>query len=448
LSSKFVQNSQKFRIFDVFSKAYARDRRGLFFAPDLTKHLRQCYTGRGVIMQYRSDDKSGNRLSVLGFGCMRFPRRAGGIDLAKTEALVMQAIDGGVNYFDTAYMYPGSEEALGSILAQNQLRDKVFIASKLPLAYIKSGADFDKFFNIELKRLRSGHIDYYLMHMLTDPGLWKKLQAWGIEQWIAQKKEAGKIKHIGFSFHGSQADFLSLLECYPWEFVQIQYNYSNPNYQAGVAGLKKAHEKGLPVIIMEPLLGGKLANGLPPQAIELFKAPGLEHGDSSPASWALRWLWDQEECTVVLSGMNAPEQLSENLAIAENALPGCLNDEEKAVYDKVRNIFAASYKIPCTGCNYCMPCPQGVNIPGCFAAYNTRSVMGFMAGMQQYMTSVHVTSDKTGRPGQCIRCGTCESHCPQKLPIINHLIEVRKKMEAWPIGAGIGIARAFLGKKK
>jgi predicted aldo/keto reductase-like oxidoreductase len=396
-------------------------------------------------MQFREDTVSGNRLSVLGFGCMRFPRSFGVIDMQKTENLIMEAVRGGVNYFDTAYIYPGSEEALGTILEKNRVRDKVFIASKLPLVICRGPGDFDRFFDRELERLRTGCIDYYLMHMITGGDLWRKFQSWGIEDWLAEKKKAGQIRRIGFSFHGSRDEFIRVLDMYDWEFVQIQYNYSDENFQAGVTGLRKAAAKGLPVIIMEPLLGGKLARGLPREAVETFKKanPAL-----SPAAWALRWVWNQAEATVVLSGMNEIRQLEENLALAETALPGCVGPEEAEVYRRVIGIFNRSYRIRCTGCNYCMPCPQNVNIPGCFAAYNNSYSLGFIQGMQQYITSTAPTSERTGGPGLCVKCGKCEKHCPQHIPIIRSLETVRNRMEPLWIRWVIPLVRFALGKTR
>jgi predicted aldo/keto reductase-like oxidoreductase len=396
-------------------------------------------------MQFREDKKTGNRLSVLGFGCMRFPRSFGATDLQKTEGLVMEAIRGGVNYFDTAYIYPGSEEALGTILEKNGVRDKVYIASKLPLVLCRGPGDFDKFFNKELERLRTPFIDYYLMHMITGEALWKKFQSWGIEAWLEEQRRAGRIRHIGFSFHGSQDEFIRVLDMYDWEFVQIQYNYSDENFQAGVTGLRKAAAKGLPVIIMEPLLGGKLAWGLPREAKEAFKKanPAL-----SPAGWALRWVWNQGEATVLLSGMNELSQLKENMAVAETALPGCVGPEETEVYRGVIEIFNRSYRIHCTGCNYCMPCPKNVNIPGCFAAYNTSYSMGFIQGMQQYVTSTALTSERMSGPGLCVKCGQCEKHCPQHIPIIRSLRAVRGRMEPVWLRWAIPLVRFFLGKTR
>jgi Predicted oxidoreductases of the aldo/keto reductase family len=378
-------------------------------------------------MQYRLDPKSGNKLSILGFGCMRFPRNLSQIDINKSEKLVLKAIESGVNYFDTAYIYGGSEEALGTILYKNNVRNKIYIATKLPYAKCQSYDDFDKLFKTQLERLHTDYIDYYLIHNLSDTKNWNRLCELGIEKWIAEKKESGEIKQIGFSFHGLYDEFLSLLDAYNWDFCQIQYNYVNTNYQAGAAGLKKAAAKGIPVIIMEPLLGGKLANGLPQKAINLFKNANAM---LSPAAWALRWLWNQKEVSVVLSGMNDDAQLNENLELADNSVPHMLTDDESKVYEAVTEAFRASYKIPCTGCNYCMPCPQKINIPACFSAYNMSYTVGFSSGIQQYITSTGAVSQNTSHsPNTCIKCGKCETHCPQHIQIRESLNVVTKRME-------------------
>jgi predicted aldo/keto reductase-like oxidoreductase len=394
-------------------------------------------------MRFREDKKSGNSLSVLGFGCMRFPKNLGSTDMGKTGDLVAAAVEGGINYFDTAYIYPGNEEALGTILAKYRVRDRVFIATKLPLVLCRGPGDFDKYFNKQLERLRTDHIDYYLMHMLTDTEAWKRLCSWGIESWIAEKKRTGQIRRGGFSFHGIQDEFLRLVDAYDWDFCQIQYNYSDENFQAGVRGLKKAAAKGLPVMVMEPLLGGRLASGLPKAAVRRFAEtnPAL-----SPADWGFRWLYNQEEVTVVLSGMNDISQLRENLAAADTALPGMLTEEEKGTFRDVLNLINASYKIRCTGCNYCMPCPRHVNIPGCFAAYNTFFSIGKIAGMQQYTTSAAVTSETMSAAGLCIKCGSCEKKCPQRIPIPQCLEAVRRRMEPFWYRWGLSVLRAVLLK--
>ena len=387
-------------------------------------------------MQYRGDPKSGKQLSALGFGCMRFPRGiTGQVDLDKTAALINSAVERGVNYFDTAYIYGGSETALGQLFQRYPgLRDKLYLASKLPFHMVKSYEDFDRLLNIQLDRLQTDHIDYYLIHNLTAPADWENLCALGAERWIAEQKAAGRIGQLGFSYHGSQTDYMPLLEAYPWDFTQIQYNYSDENYQAGRAGLQKAAAMGLPVIIMEPLLGGRLATGLPKKAAALLNKTDP---DRSQAAWALRWLWDQPEVTCILSGMNSMAQLDDNIAAAETALPGCLTGEERAVYPQVVKIFREAYKIPCTGCNYCMPCPKRVNIPGSFAAYNASYAVDLFTGFAQYTTTSNITDPKFNASARnCVNCGACAKKCPQHIDIPAQLKRVARKLEPAPMRWG------------
>ena len=378
-------------------------------------------------MQYRIDKRSGHQLSILGFGCMRFPRVLTQIDLNRTEQLILKAIDGGVNYFDTAYMYSGSEVALGAVLAKNRVRDRVFLATKLPLGRCKTFADFEKLLQAQFAALQTDYIDYYLMHNIGDVLTWERLCALGIEKWLKEKKECGQIKNVGFSFHGVHDQFIKLLDVYDWDFCQIQYNYLNINYQAGRAGLQRAAEKGLPVIIMEPLLGGKLATGLPKKVVAQFKKA---NGSITPAAWALRWLWNQEAVTVVLSGMNDMKQLDDNLETASDALPGMLSPVEVDTYSSVIKIIEDGYEIPCTGCNYCLPCPQNVNIPACFTAYNAYGIVGMISGFQLYVTATGLLKTSNNyAASNCIACGACEKKCPQHIPIVESLKKVRKKLE-------------------
>ncbi len=383
-------------------------------------------------MNYRTDLQSGNQVSVLGYGCMRFPRGIRTqIDSKKTEKLILSAIERGVNYFDTAYVYGGSEQVLGQIFKRNEgIREKIYLATKLPFIHCQSYEDFDRIFNKQLERLNTDYIDYYLIHNITDTASWDRIRKLGIEKWIAGKKESGQIRHIGFSFHGIQNEFLGLLEEYDWDFCQIQYNYMNENYQAGRKGLQKAHEKGLMVVIMEPLLGGKLAVGLPKKAAKLFEE--TNHA-ITPAAWALRWLWNQKEVTVILSGMNSEEQLDDNIKTAETAEIGILTGKENETIKKAVSVFKESYKIPCTGCNYCLPCPNGVNIPGSFAAYNVSYASGFVTGMMQYMTSIGALNPGKNQSGKnCTVCGKCEKQCPQNIKITKSLKKVTRRLE--PVG--------------
>ncbi|MCL1847970.1 MAG: aldo/keto reductase [Coriobacteriia bacterium] len=392
-------------------------------------------------MQYRVDPRSGNQLSVLSFGCMRFPRRVAPIDRTQTEKLILKAIERGINYFDTAYSYPESEAILGEILHKNAVRSKVFVATKLPHQKCKTTEDFDLLFNEQLRRLQTDYVDYYLIHNLSEVSAWQRLCELGIEAWITQKKLEGQIRQIGFSFHGMQPAFLELLDVYDWEFCQIQYNYQDANYQAGRAGLEKAHSLGMPVIVMEPLLGGKLATGLPKETKRLFQAV---EKDRSPASWAFRWLWDQPEVTTVLSGMNSDEQLDDNLATAEEAAPGMLSEREAAVFEPVIASLSGSGDIPCTGCNYCMPCPNKVNIPGCFSAYNASRSLGFVTAMPMYITSIGANHPEKNYSGSnCIRCGACEKKCPQHIKIMDSLEVTTKRLEPFWFGALLWGVRKF-----
>ena len=372
-------------------------------------------------MQYRKD-RYGNDISILGYGCMRFTTAAGKINLEKAEKEIMAAISAGVNYFDTAYVYPGSEAALGEILERNQARDRVYIATKLPHYLLKTPDSAEKYFAEELRRLRTDHVDYYLMHMLTDAKTWDRLRKLGIVEWLAEKKKAGQIRQVGFSYHGNSDMFCRLVDAYDWDFCQIQYNYLDENSQAGVTGLKHAAERGLPVIIMEPLRGGKLVKNLPQEAERRFREYPVRR---SPAEWAFRWLWNQEEVTCVLSGMNSVEMVEENCRAASNVRPGEFGEGEYALLRDVVKAINGKVKVGCTGCRYCMPCPRGVDIPGTFSAYNRYYTDGKIAGIKDYFMCVALRKDSTS-PKNCIGCGKCESHCPQSIPIRDMLKKARR----------------------
>ena len=375
-------------------------------------------------MQYRND-RYGNHLSILGYGCMRFTQGLGGVDLKKAEKEILLAVEAGVNYFDTAYIYPGSEAALGEILERNGLRDKVRIATKLPHYLIKDRAGLEKTFREELRRLRTDRVDYYLMHMLTDVKTWERLRSLGIEDWLREKREEGAIGQVGFSYHGNSDTFCRLLDVYDWDFCQIQYNYLDENSQAGVTGLKAAAAKGLPVVIMEPLRGGKLVNKLPREAETLFRKYPVQR---SPAEWAFRWLWDQPEVTVVLSGMNSEAMVAENCAAADQARPGELTDRDRELFAGVVKAINAKMKVGCTGCRYCMPCPKGVDIPGIFAAWNRSATDGHLSAFTGYFMCTALRKDATGA-SNCVGCGKCEQHCPQGIRIREELKTCRKKFE-------------------
>ena len=390
-------------------------------------------------MQYRTD-RHGDELSILGYGCMRFSRKGTGIDIDKTERELMAAWRAGVNYFDTAYIYPGSEAALGEIVERNGIRNSIRIATKLPQYLIKNRASLDKYFEEELSRLRTDRIDYYLMHHLTDIQQWLRLKSAGILDWIDEKKRDGSIRNIGFSYHGNSDNFLKILADDDWDFCQIQYNYVDEHSQAGVAGLKAAAARGIPVVIMEPLRGGKLVDRLPEQAKRLI---ARDPRGWSPAEWGLRWLWNQPEVTVVLSGMNSLEMVEENVRTASAARASEFTGGEEKLLDQVRQIIREKEKVPCTGCRYCMPCPKGVDIPGTFACYNTMYTESKASGRAQYMQTVGLTAEPAFA-NQCVQCGKCEHHCPQEIPIREKLKEADRALQPFPYRIGTWFFRKFM----
>ena len=374
-------------------------------------------------MNYR-EDKHGNKLSALGFGCMRFTKNMSGIIYEKAEKEILYAIDLGVNYFDTAYIYPGSEALLGEVLEKNNLRDKIYIATKLPHYMMNNIENCEKTFNEELTRLRTDHIDYYLLHMLNDDTSFDRILNFGIDKWLKEKLENKIIRQIGFSYHGNTDTFKKIIDKYDWDFCQIQYNYLDESTQAGVEGLKYASEKSIPVIIMEPLQGGRLSSHLPNEAVKLIE----EKKQMKPAEFGLRWLYNQKEVTVVLSGMNSIEMIEENVYTASNSNVGDLNTNDFELYEKVKNIINEKIKVPCTACRYCMPCPHNVDIPGTFAAYNNYFTSGKFHGIKDYMMCTEFRKVVTS-PKNCVECGLCEKHCPQSIKIRTELKNARKTLE-------------------
>ena len=396
-------------------------------------------------MQYRKDRK-GNDLSILGYGCMRFTKKGGGIDMAKTEQELLAAYRAGVNYYDTAYIYPGSEAAVGEIFERNHIREKVNLATKLPQYLIGNRAALDRYFDEELSRLRTRYVDYYLMHHLTDVAMWEKLKKVGILEWIQEKKQSGAIRNIGFSYHGNTENFLKILNDYDWDFCQIQYNYLDEVAQAGKAGLQAAAAKGIAVMIMEPLRGGKLVNMLPDAAKKAMAESGRNW---SAAEWGLRWLYNQSEVTVVLSGMNSLEMVEANCRTASDARAGSLTAEDFETLEKVKRAIREKEKVGCTGCRYCMPCPKGVDIPGIFRCYNAMFTESKSGGRSQFIQTVGLTREPAFA-SQCIRCGKCEQHCPQSIPIREKLQEADRALRPLPYKIAIQVARAFMfrGSKK
>ncbi len=389
-------------------------------------------------MNYR-EDKKGNKISQLGFGCMRFTKRGNSIIYDKAKSEILAAVEGGVNYFDTAYIYPGSEAFLGKVVEECGLRDKIYIATKLPQYMLRTRASIDKTFKEELERLRTDYVDYYLMHMMTDYAEWEKLESLGIKDWIEEHKKNGSIRNIGFSYHGETEMFLKILNAYDWDFCQIQYNYYDENSQAGRRGLEAAYEKNIPVIIMEPLRGGKLVN-VPDKAKKVMKDSGRDY---TPAEWGFRWLWDQPGVTCILSGMNSVDMVNENVKVASEAEVGGLTPEDHATIESVRNIIKEKEKVGCTGCRYCMPCPKGVDIPGNFFYYNLMYTEKKHPARMEFAQNMALRKEP-GFASQCIECGKCEQHCPQHINIREKLKEADAHLRPAYFKLGLAVARKFM----
>jgi len=397
-------------------------------------------------MKFRKNTKNDEMLSILGFGCMRFPKKGNSIDEEEAEKMIVSAIDRGVNYFDTAYLYSNgkSEIVLGKILAKGY-RDKVKIATKLPPFLAKKTADFDKIFNTQLERLQTDHIDYYLIHMLMDIDTWNRLKSIGILEWITEKKKSGKIINLGFSFHGTKNEFIQLIDAYDWDFTQIQYNFIDENNQAGKSGLQYAAAKGIPVIVMEPLRGGKIVFGLPKEIDELWKTLTPSR---NVVDWALRWVWNHSEVNVVLSGMSTQEQVDDNIRIASDAEANSLSAIELAVFEKAREIIREKTKVNCTACGYCMPCPHGVDIPACFAAYNDKYLnhKGFISKFS-YIQNTGAMTRHPAYASMCKSCKLCESHCPQSIKISERMKDVAADMEGPLFKPMVSVAKKIMRMK-
>ncbi len=369
-------------------------------------------------MFYNKLGSTGLDVSRFGMGCMRFPQKEKDgkkiTDEAESIRMIRHAVDNGVDYFDTAYVYGDSEVVLGKAL-QDGYREKVNIATKIPPSRFH---EFETCLDEELERLQTDYIDFYLLHFLCGPN-WEKAKKHDLLNAMKRARDKGKIKYIGFSFHDHVDVFKEIIDAFPWDMCQIQLNYLDEDLQAGVEGLKYAADKGIGVVIMEPLKGGVLAEDIPAEILSKWNEFSEQR---SPADWAFRWLCSFPEVGVVLSGVSSMEQLEENISIFKNPETGSMSDAEFAIVDEVKQLYNKKIKVPCTGCGYCVPCPFNVDIPQIFRIYNNV----FMTGSMEYFNNLYqglmINNGKDA--SKCTECGKCEEKCPQQIPIIQHLKDV------------------------
>lgn len=379
-------------------------------------------------MLYRRMESTGDELSVLGFGCMRLPQRAGRIDETRATRQLHHAIDRGVNYIDTAVPYHmGTGEAfVGRVLSVSGYRDRVKLATKLPPWQTNTREDMDRILDEQLRRLRSDSIDYYLLHSLNGKN-WAKLRDFGVLEFLERAKADGRIVNAGFSFHGALPDFKEIVDAWEWQFCQIQYNYLDERLQAGTEGLEHAASKGLGVIVMEGLRGGLLGRPAPAPVRAIWDEGEVRR---SPAEWALRWIWNRPEVQVVLSGMNNEAHIEENLRVADEALPGSLTGKELELVMRAAAAHRALLRVDCTGCQYCLPCPSGVAIPDCLRFYNAKlSFRDRRAAMFYAIFVGGAPGAVSGLASRCTRCGVCLDRCPQGLPIPGLMRDVAAELE-------------------
>ncbi len=378
-------------------------------------------------MQYRLIKKTGDEISPIGFGAMRLPLKNGKIDRTEARKLIFHAIDNGINFIDTAYLYGDSETFLGEILPE--IRHKVKICTKLPAINVKKYDDMEPLLDEQLRRLNIDSIDYYLIHGVDLKNMNRLLKR-DLIKFIEKAKSDGKIKHIGFSYHGPKEEFQEVVDCYDWEIVMVQYNYFDENIQASVEGIEYAASKEMGILVMEPLKGGILAGKMPKKVEEVFRKA---NSNKTNAEWALEWVLNNRNVTCVLSGMNNFEQLDENLAVAKRITPMSMTFEDLETIELVKRVMRNSLKINCSTCGYCMPCPQGVNIPECMKIYNEKFLFEHKGSINQslidYYQYVGGIMGGSGNAGKCNKCGKCLRKCPQKLDIISELEKVKREFE-------------------
>ena len=379
-------------------------------------------------MQYRVIQKTGDEISPLGYGAMRLPLKNGKIDRIKAKELIYHAIDNGVNFIDTAFLYGDSESFLGEVI-QGKYKDKVKICTKLPTIIVKKYDDMEKILDEQLERLQRDSIDYYLIHAV-DLKAMNRLMKRDLVKFLDKAKSDGKIRYTGFSYHGPKEEFSQAIDSYDWDVVMVQYNYFDENVQASVEGIEYAASKGMGIFVMEPLKGGILAGKMPKDAEEIFKKA---NSNKSTAQWALEWVLNNRNVTCVLSGMNDLSQLDENLEVAHNTAPMSMSFEDLETVELVKRVMRNSLRINCSTCGYCMPCPQGVNIPECLKIYNEKYLFGHKGlinpAFMDYYQYVGGIMGNSGNAGKCNGCGKCLRKCPQKLDIVSELKKVKKEFE-------------------
>jgi predicted aldo/keto reductase-like oxidoreductase len=374
-------------------------------------------------MKYRRFGKLDWEVSALGFGVMRLPiigKDASKIDEKPAIKMIRYAIDHGVNYLDTAYVYHrGQSEVLLGKALKDGYREKVRIATKMPVRLVEKQENLEEYFNTHLERLKTDHIDFYLLHGLRET-TWPKVKKFEILSWAEEKLDEGKINYFGFSFHDKPPLFKEIVDAHDWTFCQIQLNYMDTEYQAGLEGLRYAADRGLAVVIMEPIKGGKLAVTPPLEVQEIWNKTETKR---TPAEWALQWVWNLPQVSVVLSGMSEMRHVEENVIYADRSGPGTLKAHELTLFEEVKNAYNRLGFVGCTSCNYCMPCPQAVDIPTILGQYNEYHMSG---GSEEVKTNYWRNINPDNHASNCVACGECEEKCPQQLPIRKFMNEAER----------------------
>jgi predicted aldo/keto reductase-like oxidoreductase len=374
-------------------------------------------------MLYRKLSKTGIDLSILGFGCMRLPivdQKPAMIDYPVATQMLHYAIDHGVNYVDTAYFYHSnifgqrgeSEPFVGEALSGGW-RKKVYLATKMPLFHLNQKEQMESFLTEQLERLKTDYLDFYLLHGINGE-VWDKMKNLGVREFLDKKRAEGKLRFPAFSFHGKADDFIRICNEYDWTFAQIQYNYMDTDFQAGYKGLKYAAGKGIGIVVMEPLKGGKLAQKIPAEMMSVFNESIIKR---SPAEWALRFVWNEAGVSSVLSGMHSMEQVVENISVADEGIQDSINKDELLMFKKLKNAMSIGTKADCTACRYCMPCTSGVDIPDVLAALNSAV---FWSDTNPWLTGYFLIN---GKAAKCTDCKECEGVCPQGLPVSSFMKE-------------------------